>query len=93
MLKKWMSNGSCCILQALSKRIHYGKFVAEAKFTQDPGKFEPHIKAQVQWWKFFTCIYEVWLSLFVCKMGHKVVKPQGCRIYLICSPLSEPIGA
>jgi chorismate mutase len=54
-----MSNGSCCILQALSKRIHYGKFVAEAKFTQDPGKFEPHIKAQVQWWKFFTCIYEV----------------------------------
>jgi chorismate mutase len=41
-----MSNGSCCILQALSKRIHYGKFVAEAKFTQDPGKFEPHIKAQ-----------------------------------------------
>ncbi|CAM6019008.1 unnamed protein product [Sphagnum balticum] len=33
-------------LQALSKRIHYGKFVAEAKFTQDPEKFEPHIKAQ-----------------------------------------------
>jgi hypothetical protein len=44
-----MKNGSCCILQALSKRIHYGKFVAEAKFTQDPGKFEPHIKAQVHY--------------------------------------------
>jgi len=33
-------------LQALSKRIHYGKFVAEAKFTEAPEKFERHIRAQ-----------------------------------------------
>ncbi|XP_024393243.1 chorismate mutase 1, chloroplastic isoform X1 [Physcomitrium patens] len=33
-------------LQALSKRIHYGKFVAEAKFTENPAKFECHIRAQ-----------------------------------------------
>ncbi|XP_024372293.1 chorismate mutase 1, chloroplastic [Physcomitrium patens] len=33
-------------LQALSKRIHYGKFVAEAKFIEDPARFEGHIKAQ-----------------------------------------------
>jgi chorismate mutase len=33
-------------LQALSKRIHYGKFVAEAKFTEDPKKFEDHIRTQ-----------------------------------------------
>ncbi|KAH7315341.1 hypothetical protein KP509_21G045300 [Ceratopteris richardii] len=33
-------------LQALSKRIHYGKFVAEAKFRESPGLFERAIKAQ-----------------------------------------------
>ncbi|KAF0887684.1 hypothetical protein E2562_002378 [Oryza meyeriana var. granulata] len=34
------------ILQALSKRIHYGKFVAEAKFQESPDKYKPAIKAQ-----------------------------------------------
>ncbi|XP_020270431.1 chorismate mutase 3, chloroplastic-like [Asparagus officinalis] len=33
-------------LQALSKRIHYGKFVAEAKFRENPGAYEKTIKAQ-----------------------------------------------
>ncbi|KAG6555194.1 hypothetical protein Mapa_003233 [Marchantia paleacea] len=33
-------------LQALSKRIHYGKFVAEAKFRDTPHLFEPHIRSQ-----------------------------------------------
>ncbi|PRQ40703.1 putative chorismate mutase [Rosa chinensis] len=33
-------------LQALSKRIHYGKFVAEAKFRQSPADYEPAIRAQ-----------------------------------------------
>ncbi|XP_020578436.1 chorismate mutase 1, chloroplastic [Phalaenopsis equestris] len=33
-------------LQSLSKRIHYGKFVAEAKFQESPGKFHAAIKAQ-----------------------------------------------
>ena len=32
-------------LQALSKRIHFGKFVAEAKFRQTPQLFEPAIRA------------------------------------------------
>ncbi|ONM37679.1 Chorismate mutase 1 chloroplastic [Zea mays] len=34
-------------LQALSKRIHYGKFVAEAKFQESPEAYMPAIIAQV----------------------------------------------
>nr|DAD32027.1 TPA_asm: hypothetical protein HUJ06_010878 [Nelumbo nucifera] len=34
-------------LQALSKRIHYGKFVAEAKFRASPAAYEAAIKEQV----------------------------------------------
>lgn len=34
-------------LQALSKRIHYGKFVAEAKFQASPDEYQAAIKAQV----------------------------------------------
>lgn len=41
----------CIILiysnQALSKRIHYGKFVAEAKFRENPSAYETAIKSQV----------------------------------------------
>ncbi|ONM37676.1 Chorismate mutase 1 chloroplastic [Zea mays] len=33
-------------LQALSKRIHYGKFVAEAKFQESPEAYMPAIIAQ-----------------------------------------------
>ncbi|KAL7240631.1 hypothetical protein ACSBR2_006311 [Camellia fascicularis] len=33
-------------LQALSKRIHYGKFVAEAKFRESPAIYEAAIRAQ-----------------------------------------------
>lgn len=33
-------------LQALSKRIHYGKFVAEAKFQESPDVYEAAIKTQ-----------------------------------------------
>lgn len=33
-------------LQALSKRIHYGKFVAEAKFRESPELFESAIRSQ-----------------------------------------------
>ncbi|KAI3748006.1 hypothetical protein L6452_10810 [Arctium lappa] len=33
-------------LQALSKRIHYGKFVAEAKFRASPDDYEAAIRAQ-----------------------------------------------
>lgn len=32
-------------LQALSRRIHYGKFVAESKFRSDPEEYERLIKA------------------------------------------------
>jgi chorismate mutase len=31
------------ILQAISKRVHYGKFVSESKFVQNPPAFIPHI--------------------------------------------------
>lgn len=34
-------------LQALSKRIHYGKFVAEAKFQASPDAYKAAIRAQV----------------------------------------------
>lgn len=42
------SAATCDILclQALSKRIHYGKCVAEAKFREAPEAFEPHIRAR-----------------------------------------------
>eukprot|EP00850_Spirogloea_muscicola_P022747 SM000310S11938 [mRNA] locus=s310:126271:127833:+ [translate_table: standard] len=33
-------------LQALSRRIHYGKFVAEAKFQETPELYQPLIEAQ-----------------------------------------------
>ncbi|KAK6913308.1 hypothetical protein RJ641_022909 [Dillenia turbinata] len=33
-------------LQALSRRIHYGKFVAEAKFQASPDEYETAIRAQ-----------------------------------------------
>lgn len=33
-------------LQALSRRIHFGKFVAEAKFREDPQRFAAMIKAR-----------------------------------------------
>lgn len=34
-------------LQALSKRIHYGKFVAEAKYLASPDVYRAAIEAQV----------------------------------------------
>ncbi|XP_047311536.1 chorismate mutase 1, chloroplastic [Impatiens glandulifera] len=37
-------------LQALSKRIHYGKFVAEAKFRASPEDYTSAIKAQDRKW-------------------------------------------
>ncbi|XP_050204054.1 chorismate mutase 3, chloroplastic [Mercurialis annua] len=33
-------------LQALSRRIHYGKFVAEAKFQESPARYEAAIRMQ-----------------------------------------------
>ncbi|XP_052195171.1 chorismate mutase 1, chloroplastic isoform X2 [Diospyros lotus] len=53
-LVKEGSDGNCgsvavcdtICLQALSKRIHYGKFVAEAKFRASPDSYEPAIRAQ-----------------------------------------------
>lgn len=34
------------LLQAISRRIHYGKFVAEAKFRESPQDYEPLIRAK-----------------------------------------------
>lgn len=36
--------GYCVSGQALSKRIHYGKFVAEAKFAADPAAYTDLIR-------------------------------------------------
>jgi len=32
------------VLQAISKRVHYGKFVSESKFLDKPSAFIPHIQ-------------------------------------------------
>ncbi|KZS93751.1 chorismate mutase [Sistotremastrum niveocremeum HHB9708] len=32
------------VLQAISKRVHYGKFVSESKFQENPAAFIPHIQ-------------------------------------------------
>ncbi|GKT93011.1 chorismate mutase [Colletotrichum tofieldiae] len=42
------SSATCDIacLQALSRRIHFGKFVAESKFQSDPEKYTKLIKAE-----------------------------------------------
>ncbi|KAL3023288.1 hypothetical protein AAZX31_04G059500 [Glycine max] len=35
------------LLQAISRRIHYGKFVGEAKFRESPQGYEPLIRAKI----------------------------------------------
>ncbi|KAK7309831.1 hypothetical protein RJT34_06886 [Clitoria ternatea] len=45
-------------LQALSKRIHYGKFVAEAKFQDAPSVYEAAIKANDRKWLLELLTYE-----------------------------------
>ncbi|KAF8147302.1 chorismate mutase [Mycena galopus ATCC 62051] len=32
------------VLQSISKRVHYGKFVSESKFQENPAAFIPHIQ-------------------------------------------------
>ncbi|KAJ7250824.1 chorismate mutase [Mycena haematopus] len=32
------------VLQSISKRVHYGKFVSESKFRENPAAFIPHIQ-------------------------------------------------
>ncbi|KAF9267405.1 chorismate mutase [Marasmius fiardii PR-910] len=34
------------VLQAISKRVHYGKFVSESKFLKEPAAFIHHIKSR-----------------------------------------------
>eukprot|EP00871_Galdieria_phlegrea_P004690 jgi/Galph1/5221/GphlegSOOS_G3891.1 len=41
-------------LQAISKRIHYGKFIAEAKFGENPEEYSKHI-----WNKDIDALYEL----------------------------------
>ncbi|MFH0980518.1 MAG: chorismate mutase, partial [Planctomycetota bacterium] len=45
--RQWGSSAVCDVmnLQALSKRIHYGKFVAETKYRHQPARLGPLIKA------------------------------------------------
>ena len=49
--------------QALSKRIHYGKFVAEAKFQASPEAYEAAIKEQVFFFPFPFFFFSLSLSL------------------------------
>lgn len=50
----------------LSKRIHYGKFVAEAKFRESPAAYEDAIRAQVGPYRvlifFFFYLASDWFS-------------------------------
>ncbi|XWS34156.1 hypothetical protein CRYUN_Cryun21dG0015900 [Craigia yunnanensis] len=53
-------------LQALSKRIHYGKFVAEAKFRESPGAYEDAIRAKVYFLSHFShFILFVWSTSYL----------------------------
>ncbi|KAK7317446.1 hypothetical protein RJT34_01690 [Clitoria ternatea] len=38
------------LLQAISRRIHYGKFVAEVKFRDSSQDYDPLIRAKVYIW-------------------------------------------
>jgi chorismate mutase len=40
------SNCDIAVLQSISKRVHYGKFVAEAKFQEQPEKYAEMIRAK-----------------------------------------------
>lgn len=86
-------------LQALSKRIHYGKFVAEAKFRADPEKYEPLIKGKdhdaimqlltnvsvEQKVEFLTL-----QALSICP--HQFVSTQACMLHVhSCGPISSSI--
>ena len=44
--RQWGSSSvnDVSLLQALSRRIHYGKFVAEAKYRNDSARFEPLVR-------------------------------------------------
>jgi chorismate mutase len=46
--KQYGSGAVCDVacLQGLSKRIHYGKFVAESKYRGNPNRYRPPIEAQ-----------------------------------------------
>lgn len=46
--QQYGSSALCDIacLQALSRRIHYGKFVAESKYRGEPGRFMPAVEAK-----------------------------------------------
>lgn len=48
----------------LSKRIHYGKFVAEAKFRESPAAYEDAIRAQVGPYRVLIpfCLASDWFS-------------------------------
>lgn len=49
-------------VQAISRRIHYGKFVAEVKFRDAPQDYEPLIRAKV--YIFVDCFVLAWLIQF-----------------------------
>jgi len=53
-------------LQAISSRIHYGKFVAEVKFRDAPQDYEPLIRAKVYIYIYVCvdCFVLAWLGLF-----------------------------
>lgn len=46
--QQYGSSANCdiAVLQAISKRVHYGKFVAEAKFQEQPEKYAEMIRAK-----------------------------------------------
>lgn len=65
-LNKQLSVDGPTLLQALSKRIHYGKFVAEAKFRAAPDVYTPAIIAQVsQCYVFYSRLRHFLVLLFL----------------------------
>ena len=66
-------------LQALSKRIHYGKFVAEAKFQASPDAYEAAIKAQVKFFFFAQSFLH-----FLSHIGFMIHTAAGFHIHFCC---------
>jgi chorismate mutase len=68
----------CSFLKAISKRIHYGKFVAEAKFRENPLMFEEDIRFQ-------ACIHISMLFFLFGKGSHHIDALREIPIYCLFS--------
>jgi len=65
--REYGSTANCDLnaLQAISKRIHYGKFVAEAKFQAQPEEYGKLIRVYIYLYTFLFPFLSIYFSVFV----------------------------